>query len=383
MTIQEMHIAVNLGVQKIASFQVDNLLPQEIDHELNNAMDRFIKQRYSPMGNKYRKGFEQSQKRIDDLRALVVDGRIKCFYAGESISGFYIDRAPLPNDYMFLVNALSDNYYKCNAAVSYNTATYTYKAMEVSLTPPVEGHVLKSIGIDNTVFVSDDNGMSLEYVSNANNYSDSTASLNLDKIAPAGSNPKTLTVQATTSASYNLTDLANSETTPTSDSNKLVLLIDSEIYGGATNVKAIWVNPINSAETTEVDYSFANIIEQQVTYRVYDEDGTRQRENMSFVQHDDLYSLLSDPFNTTTYDKIKYTIQENFIDVHSDETFFTTFVDIKYIRQPKRMNNGSNVGCELPEHTHQEIVEMAIKSILEAIQDPRYNSQSNEVLESE
>ena len=57
-----MHIAVNLGVQKIASFQVDNLLPQEIDHELNNAMHRFIKQRYSPTGNKYRDGFEQSQK---------------------------------------------------------------------------------------------------------------------------------------------------------------------------------------------------------------------------------------------------------------------------------------------------------------------------------
>ena len=29
-----MHIAVNLGVQKIGSFQVDNLLPEEIDHEL-------------------------------------------------------------------------------------------------------------------------------------------------------------------------------------------------------------------------------------------------------------------------------------------------------------------------------------------------------------
>ena len=381
MTIEEMHIAVNLGVQKIASFQVDNLLPQEIDHELNDAMESFIKQRYSPMGNKYRKGFEQSQKRIDDLRALVVDGRTKCFYAGTSVSGFSIDRAPLPNDYMFLINALSDNYYKCNAPVTYGTATYTYKAMEVSLTPPVEGYVLKSIGIDNNVFVSDDNGMSLEYVSNANNYSSDT--LNLDKIAPAGSNPKTLTIQATTNTAYNLTDLANSETTPTSDSNKLVLLIDSQIYGGATNVRATWVNPINSAQTTEVDYPFANIIEQQVTYRVYDEDGTRQRENMSFVQHDDLYSLLSDPFNTTTYDRIKYTIQENYIDVHSDETFFTTFVDIKYIRQPKRMDKALGIGCELAPHTHNEIVEMAVQSILEAISDPRYNTQSREVLESE
>jgi len=52
MTVNEMHIAVNLGVQKIASFQVDNLLPEEIDHELNLAMLRFIKQRYNPTSNR-------------------------------------------------------------------------------------------------------------------------------------------------------------------------------------------------------------------------------------------------------------------------------------------------------------------------------------------
>ena len=68
-----MHIAVNLGVQKIGSFQVDNLLPEEIDHELNLAQRRFIKQRYSNLSNAKRQGFEQSQKRLDDLRNLLED----------------------------------------------------------------------------------------------------------------------------------------------------------------------------------------------------------------------------------------------------------------------------------------------------------------------
>jgi len=68
-----MHIAVNLGVQKVASFQVDNLLPEEIDHEINMAVRRFINQRYNPMSNPKGKGFEQSQKRIDDLRTLLED----------------------------------------------------------------------------------------------------------------------------------------------------------------------------------------------------------------------------------------------------------------------------------------------------------------------
>jgi len=47
------------------------------------------------------------------------------------------------------------------------------------------------------------------------------------------------------------------------------------------------------------------------------------------------------------------------------------------------MSNALGVGCELAPHTHQEIVEMTVQSILEAISDPRYNSQSREVLESE
>ena len=73
MTVGDMHIAVNLGVQKIASFQADGLLPEEIDFELNTAMRRFISQRYNKQGNKYQRGFEQSQKRLDDLRHLVED----------------------------------------------------------------------------------------------------------------------------------------------------------------------------------------------------------------------------------------------------------------------------------------------------------------------
>jgi hypothetical protein len=41
------------------------------------------------------------------------------------------------------------------------------------------------------------------------------------------------------------------------------------------------------------------------------------------------------------------------------------------------------VNCELPEHTHQEIVAMTVASILEAISDPRYQSASVEVTKNE
>ena len=62
-----MHLAVQQGVDKINSLQADMLLPEEIDIELNKSMFKFINTKYG-RNNIYRKGFEQSQKRIDDLK---------------------------------------------------------------------------------------------------------------------------------------------------------------------------------------------------------------------------------------------------------------------------------------------------------------------------
>ena len=69
MNVQEMHLAIQQGVDKINSLQADLLLPQEIDIELNKSQMRFVNTKYGK-NNKYRKGFEESQKRIDDLRTF-------------------------------------------------------------------------------------------------------------------------------------------------------------------------------------------------------------------------------------------------------------------------------------------------------------------------
>jgi hypothetical protein len=372
MTIEEMHIAVNLGVQKIASFQVDNLLPEEIDHELNIAMERFIKQRYSPNGNKYRDGFEQSQKRIDDLRNLVVDRRLKAFYVGETLTGFEVDRVALPMDYMFLVNAIQEGYYSCLGSIEHITSTASFKVVNISMSPPVDGAILTEILVDDTAIISNSNGMNMQYVTNINNY-DSTYRNN---IAVVNSRPDIVN----TSVAATLNQFTDFEATPTVDSNTLKLLLATSSFGQADTITAKWVADGNTyLQETTLPTVVHTITSREPLQGV----GTASKERMWYVQHDDLYSILYDPFNTSTYDKIKFTIQENFIDVHSDNTFFTTFVTIKYIRQPKQMDFNLGVGCELPQHTHQEIVEMAIQSILEAIQDPRYNTQSREVLESE
>ena len=110
MNVTEMHIAVQQGVDKIHSLQADMLLSEEIDIELNKSMSRFINTKYG-RNNIYRKGFEESQKRIDDLRTLVTeyeeDVTFKELFNADPI---YVDTFQLPSDYMYLVNQRSRIY---------------------------------------------------------------------------------------------------------------------------------------------------------------------------------------------------------------------------------------------------------------------------------
>ena len=113
MNIQKMHIAVQQGVDKINSLQADSLLSQEIDLELNKSIMRFVNLKYGK-NNIYRQGFEQSQKRIDDLRSLVSSSQEYVYFKerrilsnnyGGKFDLLYIDKYVLPSDYLYHINS--------------------------------------------------------------------------------------------------------------------------------------------------------------------------------------------------------------------------------------------------------------------------------------
>jgi len=70
MTIAEMHIALKLELDKTTALELPAFEPEEFDLWLNLAIKKFVKTRYSGVNIKG-KSFEQTQKRIDDLRTLV------------------------------------------------------------------------------------------------------------------------------------------------------------------------------------------------------------------------------------------------------------------------------------------------------------------------
>ena len=104
MTIAEMHTAVDLGLQKVSSYQYDNFLPQEIDFFLNKMQDRFVKDVFSKWGDPKQLGFEAIQKRLDDIRVLITKAESSF---GQSS---YEDFASLPEDYCYAVNLRAKMY---------------------------------------------------------------------------------------------------------------------------------------------------------------------------------------------------------------------------------------------------------------------------------
>lgn len=71
MTIEELHYDLKYKLDKVDSLDTDNILPAEIDWILNEAINLFVKQRYDK-NNPKKLGFEGNQKRIDDLKTLVI-----------------------------------------------------------------------------------------------------------------------------------------------------------------------------------------------------------------------------------------------------------------------------------------------------------------------
>ena len=99
-----MHVAVNIELDKTQDFEVPYMSAEQIDYWLNKAIKRIVKQRYGG-NNDSRTGFEQTQKRIDDLRLVTnypqtplgIPVLLPVTTAGNN---FY---QSLPTDYWFLV----------------------------------------------------------------------------------------------------------------------------------------------------------------------------------------------------------------------------------------------------------------------------------------
>ena len=386
MNIGFMHVAIQQGVDKINSLQADMLLPEEIDIELNKSQMRFINTKYGK-NNKYREGFEQSQKRIDDLRSLVKEYSAPVIFKEQYNNNIWIDQFRLPSDYFYLVNQRSEIF--------------------IDRCKPI-------------LYSLDDNNPSSYFVmplSHLHNGSvmNSTITMYADPANPGlgnqllHSNPGTFVYPTDLQAYKDFlinpvnfvtgTEIYFEQYGQLSFPNSLIIIIDSASFP--------WFNYDSSfTNLTSGSNLITSIVSESPTSTGPDDDANKivygqyvlnglgakrippvgaQREYAfnKFSQQDDIFKLLDDPFNTTKRTSPLTTIRGEYIDIYTNGIFIIDKVKITYIRKPKEISLSLGVGCELPEHTHQEIVDMAVSSILEGISDPRFKTHQTEVGKNE
>ena len=230
MTVQEMHYAVDQGLQKVASSVYDYFLPEEVDFWLNRAQERFIKQRLYKATDPKKVGFEGNVKRMDDLRLLITVDFTDGVTPDDSVDFINFD---LPIDYMFLVNArVTMHVNHCGEQV----------------------------------------------------------------------------------------DTADPEVT----------------------------------------------------------------RDLRVVEQDKVYQHQQNPFAKTKAEFPLGVVYDDEVRVFQDnERFILKTLHLDYLRQPVDITLSTSVDCELAEHTHHEIVDLAVKSIIEAIESPRYQTTSIEQQQSE
>ena len=280
MTVEEMHVSFKMLLDKLDSLNYANISPEQIDFILNKEQDRFVKHRYD--GAQARnKGFEESQKRSDDLRNIT---------------------------------------------------------KSASLSP----QAVTSDNKKNGRFISLPSSSGEEYL----------FAIEEEAVVVRKKCPEKIVASGSIVA------------------NQLYIVFESAIV-------------YDSVTVTPGEYfdGNANVFDYTGTGKVYE--AVSEVAEVKPTTHDKYNKIKNDPFNKPVVDnedkqlrRLQFAGQMEIL--LPDDVALDSYT-LRYIRKPRRISLSSLVDCELAEHTHQEIIDMAVSSTLESIESPRYRSNLNEL----
>lgn len=108
MTTQELHIQIDQLLQKVSSHWNSNFLPQEKDFYINREINKFIKQRMSPLSNSKRQSIFDTTKRVLDLSSLIKTKTLYIVNSNQKEAEYQ-----LPFDFLAYINSEGEITPKC------------------------------------------------------------------------------------------------------------------------------------------------------------------------------------------------------------------------------------------------------------------------------
>jgi hypothetical protein len=311
----EMHNEFKVGLDKTDSLNVPNFEPEERDLWLNKAQHRFILQRYGGTNPK-RESFEETEKRSNDLREVIVNDELSPLPFDSSVNkpnSVFVDLNDTTNTYWFAVNeeaGLVHQDCKIETVENGNLKQSTYYYVKT-------GSIQVASGVD-------------FFTGNV------------------------------TYTSYNAGQYFKTIDDPLGDA-----------LGTTNDLIASYIDNVQSPLVSVV------------------ETAAYTRAEVKPTQHDDYNKMIKDPFNKPTNNQIRRMFYQDKVELITDGTSQIDSYFLRYIKKPSDVSlaayqaNPANGNCELSEHTHREIVELAVSMALENIESRRYQTNLAEVVKQE
>ena len=338
MDINEMHIAVDLELNKINSNLYDIFQAPEKDYFLNRAQERFVKGRYGYKSNPKKEGFEMSEKRIDDLRMLLVPNYYDTAYLVPTTDFDYTtkQRFYLPNDYLFLASNRSKVYFNECSQIGTTVASTLVNYCIITLDPTVASFNQFAINFYDSGAI----------IVSGFDYAQEDKNLFIDALLTAWSSLH----------DYPGWKLYYEQYKSISSPGNIIAVKEGTPFRGYLGYKM-----------TGDSFTALNPLGETFHYYI-GTNGTEQIQTNKYAQQDDIYTMQQDPFNKTNAFNPLIMMHTNCIDILHDKTFFVKEFTISYLRKPKLLSLSLNQSCELAEHTHAEIVRDAVNLMLEDIE---------------
>lgn len=332
MTLSEFHTSIKLGLDKTASLSLPHFEPEELDYWINVAIKQFVKTRYSG-NNMLGAGFEQIQKRIDDLRTLVRETRITLTDGTSNEDKPNSRIATLPTKYWF---SLSEEV--LIAYVGLNDST-TSVASGSLVTGSVYKVLTSTITHDGTVYSAGD-----YFVAAATTFS-GAGTICLATTKRVG------ITEVTADNYYEKLNDPYAEHVLHYENAKPLRIFHKDhiefISDGNYGIMYCYLRYLKAPQMvdTQTDIASGSIV-ADTKYEVY--------------------GATSVTYNATTYNN-----GETFVGVTGTTTYTESGTpDVV-------------VTIDLPDHTHDEVVKEVVNMLLENIEQPRYQSHSNEMAKTE
>lgn len=110
---------------------------------------------------------------------------------------------------------------------------------------------------------------------------------------------------------------------------------------------------------SQITYNYPEIDYETTSNKRVPSNGKDKVVSNRFSQSDDIYKLLSDPFNTTKAGSPLTTISKQRINIYTDKTFVVRRIYFTYLKKPRLINIKEDIACELDEHLHDEVIQIA------------------------